>query len=125
MMTFLMMLRVLSTNQPILMMYAPFLCLLTTIFFSFSLFLGFFIYFFGKHGTIPYLFRLALSCFFQICKFVLAPDATPIVDEQLLEDVSHAARSSVTKAPPSMGKHVAIMRRKTSPHRLGIQLQEE
>ena len=67
---------------------------------------------------IPYIFCLT-PLLFQIGEFNLEQEATPIVDQQLLEDVSRAARSFVAKATPGIGKDIAIVRRQTSPHRVG------
>ena len=59
---------------------------------------------------IPYLFCFTLA-FFQIGEFGLAQEAIPIVDEQLLEDVSRAAKSSAPKVTPGIDKDIEIVRR--------------
>lgn len=56
---------------------------------------------------------------FQIGEFDLAHEATPIVEEQLLEDVSRTTRSSAPKAIPSIDKDIATMRKHISPHKVG------
>jgi len=60
--------------------------------------------------------------FIQIGEFDLAQEATPIVDEQLLKDVSRAAKSSAPKAAPGISKDIEIVRKQTSPHEVGVQL---
>jgi len=73
---------------------------------------------------ISYLFCLT-PLLFQIGKFNLAQEATPIVDEQLLKNVSHVTRSSAPKATPGIGKDIVIMRRLTSPHKVGSSASRE
>ena len=63
--------------------------------------------------------------FIQIGEFDLAQEATPIVDEQLLEDVSRAAKSSAPKATPGIGKDIEIVRKQTSPHEVGSSASRE
>jgi len=57
--------------------------------------------------------------FFQIREFDLTQKATPIIDEQLLENVSHVAKSSAPKATLGISKDIEIMRKQTSPHKVG------
>ena len=59
------------------------------------------------------------SVFSQICEFNLAQEATPIIDKQLLEDVSRATCSSTLKVTQGIGKDIIIVKRETSPHRVG------
>ena len=59
------------------------------------------------------------SFFIQIGEFDLVQEATPIVDEQLLEHVSLTAKSSAPKVTPGIGKDIEIVRRQISPHKAG------
>ena len=92
--------------------YAPFLRLFIVIVFSLVYLV------FDLYGMIPYLFCLT-PLLFQIGNFDLEQEATPIFDDQLLEDVSRAVRSSAPKVTPGIGKDISIVRRQISPHKVG------
>jgi len=65
--------------------------------------------------SIPHLF---LS-FFQISEFNLVQEATPIVDEDLLDAITLAAKSCGATAQLSIGKDIDIVRRVNSPAAVG------
>jgi len=60
-----------------------------------------------------------LLSFYSDWEVRLSTGGDTIIDEQLLEDVSHAAKSSAPKATPYIGKDIEIVRKQTSPHEVG------